>query len=94
MAGGAMGSGASFWLGTTFGFAVAIWLAWNYTRRGRRIDARTINHLERENDLLRDENDLLRSGIADGAIKAIANSNRTATPDTSGEPTDETRSET
>lgn len=72
-----MGSGASFWLGTTFGFAVAIWLAWNYTRTGRRIDARTINHLERENDLLRDENDLLRSGIADRdrAIKAIANSN-------------------
>lgn len=75
MAGGAMGSGASFWLGTTFGFAVAIWLAWNYTRRGRQIDARTINHLERENDLLRDENDLLRSGIADRAIKAITNSN-------------------
>lgn len=77
MAGGAMGSGASFWLGTTFGFAVAIWLAWNYTRRERQIDARTINHLERENDLLRDENDLLRSGIADRdrAIKAIANSN-------------------
>ena len=70
-----MGSGASFWLGTTFGFAVAIWLAWNYTRTERRIDARTINHLERENDLLRDENDLLRSGIADRAIKAIANSN-------------------
>ena len=77
MAGGAMGSGASFWLGTTFGFAAAIWLAWNYTRTERRIDARTINHLERENDLLRDENDLLRSGIADRdrAIKAIANSN-------------------
>ncbi len=77
MAGGAMGSGASFWLGTTFGFAAAIWLAWNYTRAERRIDARTINHLERENDLLRDENDLLRSGIADRdrAIKAIANSN-------------------
>lgn len=77
MAGGAMGSGASFWLGTTFGFAAAIWLAWNYTRRERQIDARTINHLERENDLLRDENDLLRSGIADRdrAIKAIANSN-------------------
>lgn len=79
MAGGAMGSGASFWLGTTFGFAAAIWLAWNYTRTERRterrIDARTINHLERENDLLR--NDLLRSGIADRdrAIKAIANSN-------------------
>jgi len=77
MAGGAMGSGASFWLGTTFGFAAAIWLAWNYTRTERRIDARTINHLERENDLLGDENDLLRSGIADRdrAIKAIANSN-------------------
>ena len=75
MAGGAMGSGASFWLGTTFGFAAAIWLAWNYTRTERQVDARTINHLERENDLLRDENDLLRSGIADGAIKAIANSN-------------------
>lgn len=77
MAGGAMGSGASFWLGTTFGFAAAIWLAWNYTRTERRINARTINHLERENDLLGDENDLLRSGIADRdrAIKAIANSN-------------------
>lgn len=77
MVGGAMGSGASFWLGTTFGFAAAIWLAWNYTRTERRIDARTINHLERENDLLGDENDLLRSGIADRdrAIKAIANSN-------------------
>lgn len=77
MAGGAMGSGASFWLGTTFGFAAAIWLAWNYTRTERQVDARTINHLERENDLLRDENDLLRSGIADRdrAIKAIANSN-------------------
>lgn len=72
-----MGSGASFWLGTTFGFAAAIWLAWNYTRAERQIDAETINHLERENDLLRDENDLLRSGIADRdrAIKAIANSN-------------------
>ena len=77
MAGGAMGSGASFWLGTTFGFAAAIWLAWNYTRTERQVDARTINHLERENDLPRDENDLLRSGIADRdrAIKAIANSN-------------------